>query len=377
MASAARIEAIDLALYQVPLRTPAGDAKVFTGRQRVLDRVAVLTAGIATTAGPRGFGFSYALRAGGPALFAYAQEIAPLLIGEDAGDIERLWDRLAWHGASMGRGGLAGQALAALDIALWDAKARRAGLSLAALLGAHRESVRCYNTSGGYLTTPAEEAVANAQASLARGIGGIKLKVGHPDPAVDLRRVAHARATLGDRVPLMVDANQQWDRPTALRMGRRLEAFDLTWIEEPLDAHDFAGQAALATALDTPISTGEMLTSVEEHARLLSLGSADILQPDAPRVGGITPFLRVAALADQQGIAIAPHFVMELHIHLAAAQRREPWVEHFDWLEPLFNERLTLRDGRMLVPAAPGLDLSVSDAAGQWRVAATTIATPL
>lgn len=365
-----RIEAVRLALYQVPLKVPAGDAKVFTGRQRPLDRVAVLAAEVLTADGTTGFGFSYALRAGGPAMFAYAREVGPLLIGEDADGIGRLWDRLLWHGASMGRSGLAVQALAALDTALWDGKAKRAGLSLARFIGAHRASVRCYNTSGGYLTTPAEEAVANAQAALARGIGGIKLKVGHPDPAVDLERVARARRALGDRVPLMVDANQQWDRVTALRMGRRFEEYGLTWIEEPLDVEDAVGCAALAAALDTPISTGEMLSSVGEHARLLDLGAADILQPDAPRVGGVTPFLRVAALADQRGIALAPHFVMEIHIHLAAVQRIEPWVEHFDWLEPLFNERLAIEDGRMLVPTAPGLGLTISEEATRWREAA-------
>lgn len=368
-----QIEGLRLALYQVPLRTPAGDAKVFTGRQRPLDRVAILAAEVLTADGGVGFGFSYALRAGGPAMFAYAREVAPLLIGEDADAIGRLWDRLLWHGASMGRNGLAIQALAALDIALWDGKAKRAGLSLARFLGAHRESVRCYNTSGGYLTTPADEAVANAQAALARGIGGIKLKVGHPDPAVDLDRVARARRGLGDQVPLMVDANQQWDRPTALRMGRRFEEYGLIWIEEPLDAEDWAGCAALAAALDTPISTGEMLTSVAEHARLLELGGADILQPDAPRVGGITPFLRVAALADERRIPLAPHFVMELHIHLAATQRLEPWVEHFDWLEPLFNERLAVQEGRMLVPTTPGLGLTISEEAASWREAAAEV----
>ena len=367
--SASRIEAIRLALYQVPLRTPAGDAKVFTERQRILDRVVVLAAEVVTADAIVGFGFSYALRAGGPAMFAYAREVGPLLLGEDAADIERLWDKLVWHGASKGRSGLATQAIAALDIALWDGKAKRAGLPLSKLLGAHRESVRCYNTSGGYLTTPAEEAVANAQAALARGVGGIKLKVGHPDATIDLTRVARARATLGAGVPIMVDANGQWDRITALRLGRRLEEFDLTWIEEPLDAYDAEGQASLAAALDTPISTGEMLTSAGEHARLLELGGADILQADAPRVGGITPFLRVAALADGRGVPLAPHFVMEIHIHPAAAQRLEPWVEHFDWLEPLFNERLALRDGRMLVPTAPGLDLTISEEAATWREA--------
>jgi L-alanine-DL-glutamate epimerase-like enolase superfamily enzyme len=107
-------------------------------------------------------------------------------------------------------------------------------------------------------------------------------------------------------------------------------------------------------------------TSVLEHWRLLEAGAADILQPDAPRVGGITPFNQIAALAHHKGVPLAPHFAMELHLHLAAAQSRETWVEHFDWLEPLFNERLALHEGRMLVPDRPGLGLTLSDHAQAW-----------
>ncbi len=369
-----RIAWLRLTLYAVPLRAPASDAKVYSGRQGPLDRVLVLACDLRTADGAAGFGFGYTLRTGGPALFAQARELAPLLVGEDAAAIGRLWDKLAWWSASLGRGGAAAQAIAAFDTALWDLKARRAGLSLARLLGAYRDSVRCYNTSGGYLSTPTAEAAANAAASLARGVGGIKLKVGHPDAGVDLRRVAAVREAIGPGVPLMVDANGQWDRATALKMGRRLEAHDLTWIEEPLDAHDVAGFVALARALDTPIATGEMLTRVDEHWQYLQAGGADILQPDAPRVGGVTPFLRVAALADHLGVPLAPHFVMELHIHLSAAQPREGWVEHFDWLEPLFNERLTIADGRMQVPTGPGLGLSVSEEAAGWVEAREEVA---
>jgi L-alanine-DL-glutamate epimerase-like enolase superfamily enzyme len=164
----------------------------------------------------------------------------------------------------------------------------------------------------------------------------------------------------------MVDANQQWDRPAAQRMCRRFEPFELVWIEEPLDAYDHEGHAALAAAFDTPIATGEMLTSAAEHAELIRHRPADVLMPDAPRVGGITPFLKVAALADHAGLMLAPHFAMELHVHLAAACPREPWLEHFDWLEPLFNERLEIRSGRIVVPTRPGLGLTLSDQATAW-----------
>ena len=350
----------------LPLSTPISDAKVLTGRQKPMTEIAMLFAEVQTADGHSGLGFSYAKRAGGPGQFAHAQEIAPALLGEDPSDIARLWTKLCWAGASVGRSGLGTQAIGAFDVALYDLKARRAGLSLAKLLGSYRDSVACYNTSGGFLHTPLDQLLVNAAASVERGIGGIKLKVGQPDRALDIQRVAAVRKHLGDGVALMVDANQQWDRPTAQRMCRTFEDFNLVWIEEPLDAYDHEGHAALAAAFDTPIATGEMLTSAAEHGDLIRHRAADYLMPDAPRVGGITPFLKIAAQAEQAGLMLGPHFAMELHVHLAAAYPTEPWVEHFDWLEPLFNERLTIANGRMLVPTLPGLGLSLSDHCRAW-----------
>jgi L-alanine-DL-glutamate epimerase-like enolase superfamily enzyme len=363
-----KIVGVRTARVTLPLKTPISDAKVLTGRQRPLTEVAMLFAEVVTEQGGHGLGFSYSKRAGGPGLFAHAAEVAPDLLGEDPSDIGRLWEKLVWAGASVGRSGLATQAIAAFDVALWDLKAKRAGLPLAKLLGAHRDAVRCYNTSGGFLSAPLEEVLDNAEAAIGRGIGGIKIKVGHPDAKVDLQRVEAVRSRVGEGVPLMVDANQQWDRHQANRMGRALDGYGLEWIEEPLDAHDAAGHAALAVRLDTPVATGEMLTSVAEHGRLIDIAAADVLQPDAPRVGGITPFLRISHLADHRKLALAPHFAMEIHLHLAAAYPGPTWVEHFEWLEPLFNEHLRVRDGKMLVPGRPGLGVTLSDQAAAWTV---------
>ena len=363
-----RIESVTLSSVTLPLPNPISDAKVFTGRQRAMTEVAFLFAEIRTEAGLEGVGFSYSKRAGGPAQFAHAREVAPDLIGEDPNDIARLWTKLVWAGASVGRSGASTQAIAAIDVALWDLKAKRAGLPLAKLLGAHRDSVRCYNTSGGFLHESVEQVRDNATRTLEQGIGGIKIKVGLPDSAEDLRRVRAVREHLGDGVPLMVDANQQWDRPTAMRVSRRLEEFDLVWIEEPLDAYDAEGHAQLARSLDTAIATGEMLTSVAEHHELIRQGAVDILQPDAPRVGGITQFLKLATLAEHRNLGLAPHFAMEIHVHLAAAYPIEPWVEHFDWLHPLFHERLETRDGRMHLSDRPGLGVTLTDQARAWTV---------
>ena len=360
------IRHVKLSTARLPLSVPISDAKVFTGRQKPMTEVVFLFAEITTEQGHTGLGFSYSKRAGGPAQYAHAKEVAEGIIGEDPNDIGKIYTKLLWAGASVGRSGVATQALAAIDIALYDLKAKRAGLPLAKLLGSYRDSVQTYNTSGGFLNATLDEVKARATQSIDEGIGGIKIKVGLPDSKEDLRRVAGIREHIGWDVPLMVDANQQWDRATALRMGRQLEEFNLVWIEEPLDAYDFEGHAHLAQVLDTPIATGEMLASVAEHKGLISADGCDIIQPDAPRVGGITQFLRLAALADERGLGLAPHFAMEIHLHLAAAYPREPWVEHFDWLDPLFNERLETKNGRMMVPDRPGLGVTLSDQARAW-----------
>jgi L-alanine-DL-glutamate epimerase-like enolase superfamily enzyme len=364
------IRHLKLSHVVLPLDNPVSDAKVLTGRQKPLTETNLLFVEVLTDDGHEGMGFSYSKRAGGRAQFAHLREVAEVAIDQDPSDIAKVYESLMWAGASVGRSGVATQAVAALDVALWDLKARRAGLPLAKLLGAHRDSCRVYNTSGGFLQASVEEIKERATASLDAGIGGIKVKVGQPDWRTDLERVTAIREHLGPDVPLMVDANQQWDRARARRMCRELEAFDLVWIEEPLDAWDAVGHADLSRTFDTPIATGEMLTSVAEHTALLDAGYRGIVQPDAPRIGGITPFLRFATLAAHAGLALAPHFAMEIHLHLAAAYRTEPWVEHFEWLDPLFEERIEIRDGRMWLPERPGLGFSLSD-----RMRALTVGT--
>jgi len=362
-----RIEWVKVSLIYLPLATPVSDAKVLTGRQKPLTEIAFIFAHIRSRDGHEGIGFGYSKRAGGPGMYAHAIEIAPDLLGEDPNDISRLFTKLLWAGASMGRSGLTTQAIAPFDIALWDMKAKRAGLPLAKLLGAHRDSVQCYNTSGGYLHTPLEQVLKNVEISRDHGIGGIKLKVGQPELAIDIQRVSEVRKLLGDEFPLMVDANQQWDRQKATRACRAFEAFDLTWIEEPLDAYDFEGHAQLSNRFDTAIATGEMLTSAGEHVQLILAEGSDYIQPDAPRVGGITPFLEIMALGALKGRKLAPHFAMEIHLHLAAAYPIEPWLEHFEWLGPMFNEQMQLKDGRMHVSDRPGLGFSLSEQAIAWQ----------
>ena len=357
----------------VPLKAAISDAKVLTGRQTALSAIEILAVEALSEGGHRGMGYSYTLRAGGPAMYSLACEIAPRIMGEDPNDIGRLWEKLRWQTNSLGRGGMSFQTIAAFDTALWDMKARRAGLPLAKLLGAHRDSLRIYNSEGQYLQASIDEIKAAADRSLELGIGGIKMKVGQPDGMEDLRRIDALRNHLPDDVPLMIDANQQWDRAYALQFGRIVDGMGLEFIEEPLDALDFEGHAMLADALSTPIATGEMLTSPSEAIELVNRRACDVSQVDAPRIGGITPFLKAMAAAENARVAIAPHWMMELHVHLAAAFPEEPWIEHFHMLEPMFEERFKIENGRVEVPSRPGLGLTLSGQARDWTQATHTL----
>ena len=176
--AADRIRHVKLSTLTLPLDTPISDAKVLTGRQKPMTEIVFLFAEISTEDDHHGIGFSYSKRAGGPAQYAHAKEIADNLIGEDPNDIGKIYTKLLWAGASVGRSGVATQAIAAIDIALYDLKAKRAGLPLAKLLGAYRDSVQTYNTSGGFLHAPIDAVKERATQSLAEGIGGIKIKVG-------------------------------------------------------------------------------------------------------------------------------------------------------------------------------------------------------
>ncbi len=352
----------------LPLQFALSDAKVLTGRQSPLSAVDIIAIEAVSEAGHTGTGFAYTLRAGGAGMFALACEIAPRIMGHDPNDIDRLWDLLRWQTNSLGRGGMSYQTIGAFDTALWDMKAKRAGLPLAKLLGAHRDTLRIYNSEGQYLQASIPEICAAADRSIAAGIGGIKMKVGQPDGQEDLKRIAALRDHLPDDIPLMIDANQQWDRAYALQFGKVVDDMGLGFIEEPLDALDFEGHRMLADALATPIATGEMLTSLTEANQLVQAGGCDISQVDALRIGGITPFLKAMTMAEACRVQIAPHWIMELHVHLAAAFPEEPWIEHFLWLEPLFEERLKIEGGRVAVPADPGLGLTFSGQARDWTV---------
>jgi L-alanine-DL-glutamate epimerase-like enolase superfamily enzyme len=230
--------------------------------------------------------------------------------------------------------------------------------------------VPLYDTEGGWLQLSTEEIVAGARASVARGWPGVKLKVGKPDAAEDVERLRAVRDAVGPSVHLMVDANQSLTYAEAKRRARLFEPFDLFWFEEPLPAEDITGHALLAASTSLPIAVGESLYSPSHFREYLAAGACGVVQVDAARIGGITPWLKTAHLAEAFNVKVAPHFLMELHVSLAAAVPNALYVEHIPQLAPLTTKGIEIDAGHAVAPMEPGLGIAWDrDALERLRVA--------
>jgi L-alanine-DL-glutamate epimerase-like enolase superfamily enzyme len=365
-----RVTRLDSQLLHVPLSRPrASPAEAAAGR---LNHVVVLLVHLETDAGLRGLGFAYALQGSGRALLAVAEDdLEPLVVGEDPLDHERLAAKVYWRLQTVGRLGLVTQAYSAIDLALWDLKGKAAGLPLYKLLGGARESAPVYGSDTGWLWMSPEEILDASRPYLDQGVMGIKVKVG-ADPEADADRLTRLREALGDDVWLAVDANERYDQGTALAMGRFFEEeIGADWFEEPITCEDVDGHRRLASRLEIPIAAGEMLFSRDEFARYLEGGALDVVQPDVTRLGGLTGWLKVAALAEWHHRPLSPHLLPEVGVHLACGLPGVTSVEYMPWLYPLFVAPPRLERGRLVPPPLPGLGLDVDpDAVGRYRVAA-------
>ncbi len=287
-----------------------------------------------------------------------------LLIGEDPLDVVGLWMKL-YHTPAIrwvGRAGIVQLALSAVDIALWDIKAKAAGMPLWKLLGGREtKRVEAYNTDGGWLNWSTQLLVECAKRNVADGFPGLKLKVGSPDPYDDLDRIKAVRDAVSPRTKIMVDGNGRWDLPTAIRIGRRFKDFDIYWFEEPLWFDDVRGHAALARAIETPIALGEQLYSPDAFSQFLEAGAVHYVQPDVTRVGGVTPWLQIADMAAAYRLPVAAHAgdMMQVQVHLALAHPACAMVEYIPWLRICFEEPATVEGGHFKAPQAPGAGTSI------------------
>lgn len=261
----------------------------------------------------------------------------------------------------VGRTGIALFALAALDTAMWDLKARRAETSLSRLLGASNDRLPVYAT-GGWLDTPVSALVDEVVSTVARGYGGVKIKVGRPDWRDDLRRLEAVREAIGDDVALMADANQGWGVSTAVLAGHAFRDLGLEWLEEPVDADDIASTADVRRRVPVRIAAGETRFGAD-GVGLLATRAVDVLMPDLAHVGGITAFLETARTADQHNVDLSSHTFTEFSLPLVAAAPSGTWVEHVPgWWDPLFDRPAgPPEQGMLRVPEGLGSGVTFSE----------------
>ncbi|MGA8798932.1 MAG: mandelate racemase/muconate lactonizing enzyme family protein, partial [Pseudolabrys sp.] len=287
-------------------------------------------------------------------LQSMVEEMADLIIGRDAGHIAGFWAR-AWRDINfLGHKGVPVVGISALDGALWDALGKMSNLPLYRILGGAQDRVPVYHSGGLWLSSSGKELVAEAERFAAAGFRAMKMRLGSPEPATDAARVRAVRTAIGPKIKLMADANQGLTENQAIRLGRALEEFDLTWFEEPLPAWDLDGLARVAAALDTPIASGETEYTRYGFRRMLELRSADILMPDLQRVGGVSEFIRVGHMAESYDIPVSSHLFPETSLQVLGALANTIYLEYMPWFSKLYNETIKFAEGHAIVPERPG-----------------------
>jgi L-alanine-DL-glutamate epimerase-like enolase superfamily enzyme len=348
-----KITSIDTSLLTVP--TPRPMSTEFAHHKLVV-------ADIATDEGLRGLGYSLVFGGGGAeAVLAYLDaRLKALLVGEDPLQLERLWEKMYRGDRGVRRVGIAGMAISALDIALWDLAGKAAGLPLYKLWGGFTDRVPAYG-SGGWGKYTEAELVAEAERYAKAGCKYYKMKIHHPDPRVNRSRVETVRKALGPSIRLMVDANQKYDVLANVRQAALLEDFDLVWYEEPVLADDLAACAEVASRIKIPVATGENNYTRYEFRELIERKAARYLMPDVCRANGYSETLKIGHLAAAHGVAVSPHVVYELSLQVCGALSNGFLVEYMDWAPPdLYEELPACKDGEFRIPAKPGHGIALT-----------------
>lgn len=347
------ITAAEVLLADLEVETVRTDAtQSFVKQETILVR-------LSTDDGLVGTGYSYTIGTGGPAVVSLLrQSLLPLLVGEDPRNIEALWRRLhdTTHATTVGA--ITALALAAVDTALWDLRCLTVAQPLWRLAGGFRQAVPLYDTEGGWLHLSTEELVSGALTSQRSGWHGVKLKVGKPSITEDVSRLRAVRDAVGPAFPIMVDANQSMTAAEAVRRAAAYESVGLGWFEEPLPADDVSGHARLAASTSIPVAVGESLYSIGQFRDYLQRDAAHVIQTDVARIGGITPWLKVAHLAEAHNVDVCPHFLMELHVSLVAAVPNGRYVEHIPQLRAITTDEVQIVDGHALAPDQPGIGIA-------------------
>lgn len=336
--------------YRIPLSHPMQDAT--HGLMTDFDAVMV---NLESETGQLGLGYTYTVHGGGGAIRSLVEnELKPIVLGTDHLCIEKIWDAMWRRLHYVGRGGLVSFAISAVDIALWDLKAKQAGLPLWILLGGYSRNVHVY--AGGIdLHLEPVELAEQTRKNLDLGFRAIKIKVGRDRLSDDVRRVRAVRECIGPELPLMVDANMRWTVDQATRAARKFSDFDIYWLEEPTIPDDYEGMARIAAEGGVPVAAGENLRTIYEFRHTIEWGKVAFPEPDVSNIGGVTNWMRVANLAYAFNLPVTSHGVHELHLHLLAAIPNASYLEvHSFGLDRFMKNPPALQDGIMRAPDAPG-----------------------
>lgn len=356
--NATSIKSVKTEYYHIPLAEQLVDAShgIHTHFELILVKVM-------TKDGVEGVGYTYTGGKGGRAIAALIEhDLKPLISGENANDVEGITDNLLHTLHYVGRGGLLSFAVSAVDIALWDIRCKRADVPLHEYLGATSDRVRCYEgfIDLNYSMKRLEEKVRQ---SLSAGHTAIKTKVGRPNMSEDVARVALIRSLIGNERKLMIDANYSFDEARAIAFARSVEQYNIFWFEEPVSPDEFETYGRISNATSIPLAMGENLHIYEEFERAIRYSKLAFLQPDASNTGGISGWLRVSKLAEDNGLKICSHGMHELHISLLAAQPHAGMLEvHSFPIDKYTSCPLQVDDGFAIIPQNPGTGVVFDDA---------------
>lgn len=288
--------------------------------------------------------------------------LAPLIVGDPVAPLD-LYAKLRQRLTLIDTPGIVGLALSAIDMCAWDALAIARDVPLVTLLGGTPRPVRAYNSCGLWVGDVAALPDQASQLLAEGGFNAIKMRLGRDDFAQDLAAVRAVKARIGDGVALMSDFNQRLTVNEAIRRGCALDDEGLTWIEEPVRHDDYAGCARIAAAMHTPLQTGENLLNPFEMVQALEAKAMDFVMPDIQRIGGVSGWLRAAALAHAHGMEMSSHLFPEFSCHVLAATPTCHYLEYVDWASPILQEPTVIRDGHAIIPERPGAGIAWDEAA--------------